>query len=473
MNKLNKFLLVIVSIMLVFTPCYVMANEEIMTIEEQEETTEENNNENNEQNNEESNEQEKEDPKEDETQTQPENKISLNKTEVSLDTGKSITLEAITTPTDAKVKWSSSDDSIAKVDEIGKVTAGNEAGKVTITALIEETDIKATCTINVSRTVSKDATLKDLNITNGKLDPEFKSDLDQYNVIVNSDVSSLNIKYELSDSVNAKYFGPSSSDNKNLKNGDTLEIKVVAEDGITQKTYKLTIIKESTSLSLKTLKINGYALNEIFDSETEEYTASIPYEIETVTIKASAVASDNEVDVKISGTTNLKVGENTVKVVVTDKTDNSKTKTYKIIVTREKEVEVEEKPTSIITSSIIDIDKENKTDNNDKKNNDATSDDFLKYAIVSIACLILFIIGGIGIYFYLKTSPKKLRKELEIKSETEKEDLSPIIETPIITEEKTQSNGNIESIMDEKLVETREFKKEDLTEKTENLFDDE
>ena len=45
---------------------------------------------------------------------------------------------------------------------------------------------------------------------------------------------------------------------------------------------------------------------------------------------------------------------------------------------------------------------------------------------ITIASIILFLIGAIGIYFYIKTSPKKMKKEL-LKIKKEKDD-SPIIE---------------------------------------------
>ena len=66
--------------------------------------------------------------------------------------GDVVQLEATVTPDDATNKgitWTSSDDSIATVDDNGKVTA-LKAGKVTITATSESNDsIKATCTISV------------------------------------------------------------------------------------------------------------------------------------------------------------------------------------------------------------------------------------------------------------------------------------------------------------------------------------
>ena len=392
-------------------------------------------------------------------------KIELNYTELNLSVGESKTLVATVTPSsdDVKIKWSSSDPEAVTVDDNGKVTAGSKAAQgVEITATIDGTDITAKCTVNVTRSLGTDATLKSLTIKNGTLDKKFQPNVYEYSVSIASNVSSLDIEYELSDN-NASYFGPSSDDNKNLKNGDQLKLNVVAEDGETSQTYTLTIVKDATSLKLKSLKINGYALNESFDADILEYTASIPYEIDTITV--AAVAEDNAASVKVTGLTNLRVGENAVTITVSDKAGN--TRTYRIIVTREKEASVEENPTSIITST----DHGSTSDHAPIVGDDNDDSDFLKYVIVSFACLILFAIGGIGIYFYLKTSPKKLRKELSnLKAQKE---TSPMIEVTD-TEEKSSVKSS-SSVKKENLEETKEFRIEELDEKPEkeNLFDDE
>lgn len=399
--------------------------------------------------------------------------IKLDQTSLELSTGKSATIKATVTPSDedVEIEWSSSDKDLVSVDQNGKITAGTKAAQeIIITAKIKGTDIKATCKVDVSREVSKDATFKNITISNGSLDKSFDPNTLEYKVTVDSEVNSLkfeNLKKDLS-SEYAKYFV---TGNEKLKNDDVVEIKVIAEDEKTTNIYKLTIVKDSVSLNLKSLKINGYALNEIFEKQKLDYTASIPYEIETISI--DAIAESEDASVKVSSSSNLKIGENTITITVKDTSGNSKV--YTILVTREKEVSIEENPTSIITSSIID---NNTTSSNSSIQipSDKDDDSFLKYAIVSIACLILFAIGGIGIYFYIKTSPKKLRKELIQNNNQEpvsQQQTSPIVE--VENEIPTSENhSNIEEIMSQKLVETREFKKEDLEPNsiTENLFDD-
>lgn len=459
MKNINRLFLILISIMLVFGPCCVYAtNDGNNTTNNENETNTENTDPDN-------------NPDEENKPTIEQKSISFgDEYKIKLSEGETKKLTVIVEPSDALIEWSSADTEIATVDQEGNVTAGTKGGTTKINATIKDTKITAACSVEVVASKNNDATLKSLSV-NGTLSPEFKSDVTEYKVTLDKDVTSLDFDFELSDS-NARAFLPSDSKNKDLKNGDVLTFKVVAEDEKTSQSYKFTIVKEANSLDLKSLFINGYALNEIFDSSVTQYTASIPYEIDTITVKTGTVATTNEVAVKISGITNLKVGANTVKVVVSDKTDSSKSKTYTIVVTREKEVSIEEKPTSIITSAIVDNNNSNSTPNSNNNisnaNNSDNDDDFLKYAIVSLACLILFAIGGIGIYFYIKTSPKKLKKKIV---EDKKDELSDA-EVSIESIPKTQSN--IESIMDEKLIETREFKKEDLqqTIDTNDLFND-
>jgi len=79
--------------------------------------------------------------------------VTLNKTELTLKVGDTETLVATVKPddaTDKTVTWSTSDASIATVDESGKVTAVKE-GSATITA--KAGDKSATCKVTVSKNV--------------------------------------------------------------------------------------------------------------------------------------------------------------------------------------------------------------------------------------------------------------------------------------------------------------------------------
>lgn len=83
-------------------------------------------------------------------------RVSLDKAELSMYQGNSIVLNATVAPenlADSELQWSSSDSSIATVDDKGIVTAVGY-GEVTITVAVADTGETATCTISVH----KDAT---------------------------------------------------------------------------------------------------------------------------------------------------------------------------------------------------------------------------------------------------------------------------------------------------------------------------
>lgn len=375
--------------------------------------------------------------------------VSLNKETLGLREGETTTLEVTITPSSANTEkpvWKSSDESVASVDSNGKVTAKKKGTAIITVTVGEEKD---TCKVTV-REISEDAKLAKLVISNGILSPEFKPDVYEYSVTIDSAIDSLDIKWELSNQY-ASYFGPSDNRNKNLRNGDVLELKVIAEAGNSQ-IYKLTIVKENdiNSVALKKLEISGYALNEVFHPDTLNYTANIPNVVDKITVQATP--QDENSKISITGISNLQVGRNHVKVTVKDKDGNSRV--YTIVVTRDVKQEIEENPTSIITSQITDNSNHNSAGTITPVT-PSNPDSFLKYFIVSFACLILMVIGGIGIYFFIKTSPKRNQKKKKISIEQELDESSPIVE--ITENQETKNKPNIE------LFETKEFQIDDLS----------
>ena len=87
--------------------------------------------------------------------------IALSKTEGVLTVGNSVTVTATVTPdnaTNATVNWTSSDETVAKVDSNGKVTAV-AAGNATITATSEsDGDVSADYALTVNKAAAKPAT---------------------------------------------------------------------------------------------------------------------------------------------------------------------------------------------------------------------------------------------------------------------------------------------------------------------------
>lgn len=78
--------------------------------------------------------------------------VSLNRSDVTLIEGASDTLVAVVSPDNAKnknIKWESSDENVATVDDKGKVTA-RQTGKTNITVTTKDREKKATCAVTIS-----------------------------------------------------------------------------------------------------------------------------------------------------------------------------------------------------------------------------------------------------------------------------------------------------------------------------------
>lgn len=114
--------------------------------------------------------------------------ITLDKTSMDLIEGSSEKLTATVLPEDTtnkKVIWSSSDESIAKVDENGNVT-GIKEGQAIITAKVENTDLTATCEVNVSKLVeeNKNNAILSISLVNGAT-KEYDVSMEEVNKFIN------------------------------------------------------------------------------------------------------------------------------------------------------------------------------------------------------------------------------------------------------------------------------------------------
>ena len=191
---------------------------------------------------------------------------------------------------------------------------------------------------------STEARLKNLGINPKEYDfSGFKKDKTEYSVEVPSNVDSVEVYAEpVDDKAKVSGAGKVTLNEGNNKIG----IKVTAEDGKTTKTYTLTIKrktvqdeeKENGENRLKSLSIEPKEYDfSGFDSETTEYTAEVPNEVEQIEIVATAM--DSKAQITGIGIIDLEEGENELKIEVI--AVNGDKKTYTLTVTRE-ESEVKE-----------------------------------------------------------------------------------------------------------------------------------
>jgi hypothetical protein len=176
---------------------------------------------------------------------------------------------------------------------------------------------------------STDATISGLSVSPGTLSPAFASGTEDYTVSVPNATDSITLTATTTDT-NATVTGDGV---KSLNVGENkFEITVIAEDGIAEKTYTVTVTRAaSTDATLSNLSVNPGTLSPAFSSGTEEYTVSVPNATDSITL--TATKADANASVAGDGVKSLNVGANTFKITVTAQ-DGIMTKTYTVTVTR-------------------------------------------------------------------------------------------------------------------------------------------
>jgi len=199
-------------------------------------------------------------------------------------------------------------------------------------------------------TLSSDATLSSLTISNGTLTPSFSSSTITYTNLVANSVSSVTVTPTRTESnatitVNGiAVTSGSASSAINLNVGsNTITVIVTAQDS-TIKTYTITVTRGSPTLSsdatLSSLTISNGTLTPSFSSSTITYINSVANSVGSITVTPTRTESNATITVNgiavtsgsASGAINLNVGSNTITVIVT--AQDSTTKTYTITVTR-------------------------------------------------------------------------------------------------------------------------------------------
>ena len=214
----------------------------------------------------------------------------------------------------------------------------------------------------LASTVSADASLSDLTLSDGTLDPEFASATEGYTASVIHSVDELTLTptateatatvayLNASNAAIADADGTAEGHQVALTVGEnTIKVKVTAGNGTTEKTYTVTVTRGTAAAdaTLSGLTLSPGTLAPEFASTTEGYTASVANAVSRLTVTPTASQSgatvsyldgENATLSDADGATaghqvDLTVGENTIKVGVTA-TDGTTTKTYTVTVTR-------------------------------------------------------------------------------------------------------------------------------------------
>lgn len=170
---------------------------------------------------------------------------------------------------------------------------------------------------------------------NYSLSPTFSSSTLVYTVNVKYNVSQVQIVATTSSASYATISGLENDGFVALENGANLvQITVTAQDGITTKTYKITINRPPISDNANLASLNfgaGSSLSPAFDSNTTEYTAFIQHFAKSFTV--SATKSYAEASIIGTGTYEFTGDGQVVEVVVTAE-DGITQKVYTVTVTR-------------------------------------------------------------------------------------------------------------------------------------------
>ncbi|WP_186424269.1 cadherin-like beta sandwich domain-containing protein [Pannonibacter sp. TSB10GB1] len=229
------------------------------------------------------------------------------------------------------------------------LNVGSNTVTVVVTAQDGTTTQTYTVTVTRAAPVSTVATLSNLVLSAGTLDPVFASGTTSYTASVENTVTTLTLTPTLSDAnatvtVNGNaVLSGNASGAINLGVGDnTITIIVTAQDGVTTQTYTVVINRAASAIAtLASLTLSQGELSPAFASDTLNYTTKVENSVTSVTVTPAATQPNATITVNgsavasgsASSAINLEVGENTISVVVTAQ-NGTTVQTYTVTVTR-------------------------------------------------------------------------------------------------------------------------------------------
>ena len=311
-------------------------------------------------------------------------------------------------------------------------------------------------TTTTSRPKNTSASVTSLSFKNATMKPAFNQSIHEYKLYTKDTIRQVTLFYTTLETgvtlksectVGCTVSSQSDSIIQTIQGKNEVIFKFTSEDEKNTEEYKFIIYRGETtdgSNKLAGLNIKDYNINEQFDDNTLDYTASVPYEVENLEINATA--ADENAKVEIKGNNNLKVGENVITITVTPTDEENEIKIYNITVIREEYVS--EEPTSEFVPGAI-----------DKKDNS-------NIILIILIVLVSLTIIGVAAYliFFNKKKNKKDKLDKNIDQVDDKTD--ELEELP-----KVKETSIIDSTFEEKEPTSVEDALDDLM-KTKGIFDD-
>lgn len=296
-----------------------------------------------------------------------------------------------------------------------------------------------TTTTTTTRAKNTSAKVKNITFKNATMKPAFSRDQKDYKLYTKDTIRQLVINYETEETgvvlTSKCNLGCSISESSNniiqlVQGKNVVEFTFTSEDGKNSEVYNFTIYRGETtdgSNKLSSLSVKDFTLNEEFNNEILDYTLTVPFKQESITVDAAP--EDLNADVKIKGADKLEVGENTITITVTPTDEENEVKIYNIKVTREEFAPVEEE--NQIPNGIND-DKQEKNSN------------ILIIVIVVIGLLII----GVSAYFIFFYKPKKKKPTmLEETTDLPKVKSASVIDQTFEEKEPTSIEDALEDLM--------------------------
>lgn len=311
-------------------------------------------------------------------------------------------------------------------------------------------------TTTTTRPKNTSASVTSLSFKNATMKPAFNQSIHEYKLYTKDTIRQVTLFYTTLETgvtlksectVGCTVSSQSDTIIQTIQGKNEVIFKFTSEDEKNTEEYKFIIYRGETtdgSNKLAGLNIKDYNVNEQFDENTLDYTASVPYEVENLEINATA--ADENAKVEIKGNNNLKVGENVITITVTPTDEENEIKIYNITVIREEYVS--EEPTSEFVPGAI-----------DKKDNSN---------IILIILIVLVSLTIIGIAAYLIFFNKKKNKKDKLDKNVDQVDdkTEDLEELP-----KVKETSIIDSAFEEKEPTSVEDALDDLM-KTKDIFDD-
>jgi alpha-tubulin suppressor-like RCC1 family protein len=239
------------------------------------------------------------------------------------------------------------------------VTSGNRSQLISLAVGVNSIKVQVTApdgittktyTINVTRQpASSTATLQGLLPSSGVLSPTFTSSSTSYSSSVPNATTAITLRPTAADTTaSIKVNGSAVNSGNNSQSiplsvgPNTMTVLVVAEDGITNKTYTLTVTRAPSAVStLSALTLSSGTLSPGFASGTTSYATSVTNATTSITLRPTV--TDASAEIKVNGVSvtsgsnsqpiALAVGTNPITVLVTAQ-DGTTQSVYTVTVTR-------------------------------------------------------------------------------------------------------------------------------------------